>query len=70
MQIKTIINGVEGLSKKGKRTHGHGHGWQCGDCCGEGGVKELMVMEKIRLNFLKKKKHLNTALYILEYKLF
>ena len=27
--------GVEGLSKKGKRTHGHGQ--QCGDCSGEGG---------------------------------
>ena len=25
---------VERLSKKGERTHGHGH--QCGDCSGEG----------------------------------
>ena len=27
------------MSKKEKRTHGHGQ--QCGDCWGEGGMREL-----------------------------
>ena len=31
--------GVEGIDQKGKRTHGHGH--QCGDCWGKGGIRGL-----------------------------
>ena len=30
---------VEGTEQKGKRTHGHGQ--QCGNCRGEGGVRGL-----------------------------
>ena len=33
--------GSGGIEEKGKRTHGHGHEWQCGDCWGEGGVRGL-----------------------------
>ena len=31
--------GVKGLSKKEKRTRGHGQ--QCGDCLGEGDIRAL-----------------------------
>ena len=31
--------GDERVEQKGKRTHGHGH--QCGDCWGEGGIRGL-----------------------------
>ena len=35
-----------GIEQKGKRTHGHGQ--YCGDCWGEGGIRGLRVMEKIK----------------------
>ena len=31
--------GDRGMEQKGKRTHGHGQ--QCSDCCGEGGIRGL-----------------------------
>ena len=33
------VLGGGGKEQKGKRTHGHGH--QCGDWCGEGGIRGL-----------------------------
>ena len=38
--------GVEGLNKKGKRTHGHGQ--QCDDCQGEGSIREQNGNGKIQ----------------------
>ena len=45
--------GGGGIEQKRKRTHGHGE--QCGDCWGEGGIRGLNGNGKniIKINFLK-----------------
>ena len=45
--------GGGGIERKRKRTHGHGE--QCGDCWGEGGIRGLNGNGKniIKINFLK-----------------
>ena len=46
--------GGGGIEQKGKRTHGHGQ--QCGDCWGEGGIRVLKGNEKKKINEKKEKK--------------
>ena len=55
----TVKRGVKlggaGIEQKGKRTHGHGQ--QCGDCWGQGGIRGLNGNGKntIKIKFLKKR---------------
>ena len=38
------------IEQKGKRTHGHGQ--QCGDCCGEAGIRGLNGNEKFNKDYI------------------
>ena len=49
--------GVEGLSKKGKRTQGHGQ--QCGDCWGEDGIRGLNGNGKNTIKIKSKNKYIH-----------
>ena len=44
-----------GIEQKGKRIHGHGQ--QCGDCGGEGHIRDWMVMENITIEESLKKEN-------------
>ena len=57
--------GVKGLSKKGKRTHGHEQ--LCGDCRGNGGIRGINANGKNTTKIFKEIKEVSGFYYYFMY---